>query len=457
MVHDLIKKLNTARFKSIVNIVLFVMLILFLIFVLFRAEKINAQVCSDEDCGACLNSETCWATDYCFWNLPLGPCISFIEYDYVIRYFEDFEQPAYNIGYLNGQNDWISTFTTVSSNSYNGDQAINVHRELTSDSAFKTYFSKIYGKGFFDFYFSINEYPNSPAGIEVLLRSDATTIAHCKITGVADQETFLYCNAGDFSGTYYFVADVSLFAWNKITIEFDPDIDKIRWRYANYDFYDWVDTFNDFDYINQVYFSNATQIGLFFGIDDIRLGSFVCSNENCAGCNTAGDCLLAGCYFDYMSGDCLTIGAGICGQNAGLQFCDNQVDCEFFGGNWVADYCFWGEQPPTITPFIEYYASNSNFDIPTGFIQSLADFITPIIETTGGFLTSFKDIFDPAVATEKGMLFGSAIPLMIGYTGIINDFLGGLPVAEGLLAFIIVVLLISVFRIVVKLIHIIKP
>jgi len=455
MTHDLIKKLNTARFKSIINIVLFVMLILFLIFVLVRAEKVSAQVCSDEDCEACLSADDCFNTNYCFWNLPFGPCISFIEDEYLIRILEDFEQPVYDLGLLTGQNNWITNWSIVQSEvAYNSDQAIRLRKLISADEAEKIYPLSIYNNGYFSFYFLITDYDETNS-MAFTIRGD-DLVAYCKITEQSEifDKRALYCEG---NGDWHYVALVPLNTWNKLTIEFDPDNDTIRWRWNDLDFYDWYSSYSDFYYVNMVYFNNAKAVDIDLFIDDIQIGEIACSLENCSACRTAGDCLLTGCYFDYMSGDCLSFGPGICGQYAGLQFCDNQVDCEFFGGNWVADYCFWGEQSPTITPFLEYYASNSNFEAPTGFIIGLANFITPIIETAGGFITSFKDIFDPVVATEKGILFGSAVPVMIGYTGIINNFLGGLPVAEGLLAFIVVVLLISVFRIVVKLVNLIKP
>lgn len=215
----------------------------------------------------------------------------------------------------------------------------------------------------------------------------------------------------------------SLPTFNYLRIELDKDANKFRIKFNDNDFTIWSNVIGsfDFDYFSKIQIYNANNT---FWIDDFIVGNIAEPFSSCGG----------GLY---------------------LQFCYNAEDCAVAGGYWRNNFCY--EESENVSDFESYYAEHSNFDTPTIFLSSLVSVSTPVIDTIGNFLTTFEKNFVIASATEKGYLFGSAIPQARGYLDIINDFFGGLPIGELLMFFIVVILLVAVVRLVSKLINIIKP
>lgn len=210
---------------------------------------------------------------------------------------------------------------------------------------------------------------------------------------------------------------------NYLRIEFDEVANKFRIKFRNNDFTIWNNVINnfDFDYISKIDISDSW---LSFWIDDFKIGGVA----------------------EFFSE---------CGAGNYLQFCITQETCVAHSGYWYNDFCY--EEQIDIIDFNNYYLEHSSFTTPTAFINSLAGFVSPFLQSAGNFLKTFKGNFDITQATAKGYLLGSAISQARGYLDLVNDFFGGLPVADMLLLFIIVIILIVVIRIVIKIIGIVKP
>jgi len=176
-------------------------------------------------------------------------------------------------------------------------------------------------------------------------------------------------------------------------------------------------------------------------------------------CGTSQDCENVGCVWNWNLMTCETDYQeyGVCGTGENLIFCDNETDCVNNGGFWVAGNCFENE-PETTSDFLEYYTSNSEkFNEPTIVFQKLANFFEPVYQTLSGFLISFQDKFNLTSASYFGALTGNAIGRASGYLKVVNDFFGGLPIAEGIMIFLSISIAIIVIRIIFKLIQFIKP
>ena len=106
----------------------------------------------------------------------------------------------------------------------------------------------------------------------------------------------------------------------------------------------------------------------------------------------------------------------------------------------------------------DYYASATDkWATSTGLFSSLANAISPLINWVGNLSVSFHNILSTTTAASYGTQFGSAIPVMRGYLVVINNFFNGLPISEIFMFFIVVALMILIYKIIHSFISLIKP
>jgi hypothetical protein len=119
-----------------------------------------------------------------------------------------------------------------------------------------------------------------------------------------------------------------------------------------------------------------------------------------------------------------------------------------------------GETPPPVysgsDPEI-YYTDKSNYTTSTPLYDALSGAMYPVIGSIGENLSYFSNRFLLSQAQETGSNLGNAILVARGYSSNINQLLGSLPVAESLVFYIILLILVSVFRLIKNLINMIKP
>jgi hypothetical protein len=312
--------------------------------------------------------------------------------------------------------------------------------ESNGKLSIKYYFSQVY----------------TPTGFYLYLQSYASTpLPH--YIDVARLRVYYHTLKALDNTIWVDIGDVYEYYVYNITIEWDLDTQKYRVKIDNNNFSNWLSfAYYDLNYpvefINTIYMTDA-----WYGwVDDINLQGTECDSEHLFNCHTLVSCNNAGGFWDIVAQVCFKFENLIsCGAGNNLQYCENETDCENNGGYWYNDFCY--EAETSILDFLEYYNAHSDFDTPTSFVSSLAGFVSPFLQSAGNFLETFKNNFDITQATAKGYLLGSAISQARGYLDIVNDFFGGLPIAEMLLLFIIVIVLIVIVRVVIKIIHIVKP
>jgi hypothetical protein len=83
--------------------------------------------------------------------------------------------------------------------------------------------------------------------------------------------------------------------------------------------------------------------------------------------------------------------------------------------------------------------------------------MAPVIGSIGENLAFFSNKFQLVDAQNTGSNLGNAILVARGYSSNINQLFGSLPIAEILVFYLILLILVAVFRIVKNLINLIKP
>lgn len=119
-----------------------------------------------------------------------------------------------------------------------------------------------------------------------------------------------------------------------------------------------------------------------------------------------------------------------------------------------------GIAPPTIFGVFDpevYYTSNSNYATGTPLFYNLTNSIKPLIQVIGENLTFFSSKFDQAKARETGEKFASAVLMIRSYSSGLNSFFSDLPVSEVLFFYLLLLVIVSVFRLIKNLINLIKP
>ncbi|GAI02457.1 unnamed protein product, partial [marine sediment metagenome] len=106
----------------------------------------------------------------------------------------------------------------------------------------------------------------------------------------------------------------------------------------------------------------------------------------------------------------------------------------------------------------DYYTEHSErFATSTPIFNALATTFEPVINSIGNIVLFFNNYFDPQNAGLKGEEFGNAIPVLRGYLEQIDDFFGDLPISALLLSYLIVVIVVIIYRLVKGILTIIIP
>ena len=115
-------------------------------------------------------------------------------------------------------------------------------------------------------------------------------------------------------------------------------------------------------------------------------------------------------------------------------------------------------QPLPIGNWQSYYASHTSdkFGTSTEIFDSIAGTFNGLVSRLTSFINDFRGIFDAENANAKGMDFGEKIPLVRGYLKPINDFFGGIPVSELFVFVLMVILVVVIYRIVARILHLIR-
>lgn len=115
-------------------------------------------------------------------------------------------------------------------------------------------------------------------------------------------------------------------------------------------------------------------------------------------------------------------------------------------------------QPLPIEGWQSYYASHTDSKYPTStaIFDSITGSFSSIVQKLASFVNDFKTLFDSASAYENGANLGEKIPIVRGYLAPINSFFGTLPISELFIFFIIALLVVVVYRIVARILHLVR-
>lgn len=117
------------------------------------------------------------------------------------------------------------------------------------------------------------------------------------------------------------------------------------------------------------------------------------------------------------------------------------------------------ETPPFIFNLLEpeiYYSNNSNYASSTALFDNLSGAISPLILTIGNNLTFFSSKFNQDNAKDTGEKIGNGVLIIRSYANNLNSFFNDLPISEILFLYLILLVVVAVFRIVRNLINLIK-
>jgi hypothetical protein len=115
-------------------------------------------------------------------------------------------------------------------------------------------------------------------------------------------------------------------------------------------------------------------------------------------------------------------------------------------------------QPVPIGSWQSYYASHTSDKFPTStdIFTSISGTFSGIVEKLTSFVNDFRSIFDAENASAKGTELGQKIPLARGYLKPINDFFGGIPVSDLFMLVLLVLLVVILYRIIARILHLIR-
>ena len=119
-----------------------------------------------------------------------------------------------------------------------------------------------------------------------------------------------------------------------------------------------------------------------------------------------------------------------------------------------------GETPPPIFNILDpasYYTANSNYASSTLLFDNLSGAIKPVVLKIGDYLTFFGSKFDPDTAKETGEAMAGGVLIVRAYADNLNTFFGDLPISQALFFYLLLLVVVAVFRIVKNLINLIKP
>ncbi len=115
-------------------------------------------------------------------------------------------------------------------------------------------------------------------------------------------------------------------------------------------------------------------------------------------------------------------------------------------------------QPLLIRSWPSYYASHtdSRFPTSTAIFDTISGSFSGIVDKLTSFINDFRSIFDAQSANTNGSNLGQKIPLARGYLKPINDFFGSFPVSELFMLVLLVLLVVVLYRIVARILHLIR-
>lgn len=119
-----------------------------------------------------------------------------------------------------------------------------------------------------------------------------------------------------------------------------------------------------------------------------------------------------------------------------------------------------GETPPIVFDVLDpddYYSANSDYASSTLLFDNLSGAIKPIILTIGENLTFFSSKFEQSKAKETGEEIASGVLIVRSYANNLNSFFNDLPISQALFFYMLLLVVVAVFRIIKNLINLIKP
>lgn len=119
-----------------------------------------------------------------------------------------------------------------------------------------------------------------------------------------------------------------------------------------------------------------------------------------------------------------------------------------------------GETPPFVFDILDpilYYTANSNYPTSTLLFDNLSGAVKPLILTIGNNLTFFSSRFEQDKARETGESMAGGVLIVRAYAGNLNTFFSDLPISQALFLYLLLLVVVAVFRIVKNLINLIKP
>jgi hypothetical protein len=150
----------------------------------------------------------------------------------------------------------------------------------------------------------------------------------------------------------------------------------------------------------------------------------------------------------------------------------NCVHCYFYnsdtGTSTMAEKCpdytlnVVGSVPPSqpvpIGSWQSYYASHTSdkFGTSTEIFDNISETFNGIVSKLTSFVNDFRNIFDAENANAQGTELGQKIPLARGYLKPINDFFGGTPISELFMLVLLILLVVVIYRIVARILHLVR-
>lgn len=119
-----------------------------------------------------------------------------------------------------------------------------------------------------------------------------------------------------------------------------------------------------------------------------------------------------------------------------------------------------GETPPLVFDILgpaSYYTAHSSYASSTLLFDNLGDALEPIILTIGSNLTFFSSKFEQSKAQETGESIAGGVLVVRTYANNLNTFFSDLPIAQALFLYLLLLVVVAVFRIAKNLINLIKP
>jgi hypothetical protein len=117
--------------------------------------------------------------------------------------------------------------------------------------------------------------------------------------------------------------------------------------------------------------------------------------------------------------------------------------------------------PPYNLPFESwdtYYSAHTDkYATSTPLFSAISSAISPLADRIGNFVVYIKTYFDLEQASTKGTAMGQSIPIARGYLTEINNFFGGLPISDFLIFYILSVAVIICYKVIYRVIRLIKP